>query len=192
MSETSSQITSLSDVSKKSIKLSKPVLIILRGAPATGKTTLAHALVEEIDNCVQINIDMLWSMLGFKKFEGAKYRAHESALYMSKLAIEAGQSAILSEMFNKKIWIDNAKMLSQKLNVPFFLFDLYVPFETCQYRIQTRNKTDLKNKPSDYVKDLYDTAVNQKYDGAITLNTFDLSLKESVKFVCDYLVEHVK
>ena len=81
-----------------------PVLLILRGLPGSGKTTLAKKIKEQMD-FEHYEADMFFedSETGEYKFDREKLsEAHEWCFNKVKEALEAGKNVIVANTFSRK------------------------------------------------------------------------------------------
>lgn len=99
-----------------------PKLIIMRGLPASGKSTEAEKIAKEDENCVRLNKDLLRKMLHFDKYTG-KNEAMTSAAEMclARMFLEGNKNVIIDDTnLNPRvleIWVRLALELKIKWEV---------------------------------------------------------------------------
>ncbi|XDV14939.1 hypothetical protein PO909_015103 [Leuciscus waleckii] len=87
------------------LKLEGQVLVLLRGAPGSGKTTLAHAMVAQNPGGVVLSTDEYFIQNGQYQFEpNLLGEAHEWNHQRAKDAFEKGQSPIIIDNTNMQCW----------------------------------------------------------------------------------------
>lgn len=116
-------------------------MIIMRGLPASGKSTLAKQLMEDSGNLVRINKDLLRTMLHFDKFSGKNESLTRLAAFVvTECFLTAGKSVIIDDTnLNPKTlqnWVDLAKHHEAKIEYQ----DIETPVEECIARDASREK----------------------------------------------------
>ncbi|XP_056121037.1 NEDD4-binding protein 2 isoform X2 [Rhinichthys klamathensis goyatoka] len=87
------------------LKLEGQVLVLLRGAPGSGKTTLANAMVTQNPGGVVLSTDEYFIQNGQYQFEpNLLGEAHEWNHQRAKDAFEKGQSPIIIDNTNMQCW----------------------------------------------------------------------------------------
>lgn len=125
-----------------------PTLLILRGLPASGKTTLAAKLVKaEPEKWVRVGRDFLRDqMFGTRKDLTPKQEGDvtlaETALV--KTFLRAGKSVIVDNLHLKAQYARKWADLAAREGARFELFDVATPTDECV-------KRDAKRKPSEQV-----------------------------------------
>lgn len=100
-------------------------LIVLRGGGATGKTTVAEKLRNEVENVAWAQADKLkGSFPGHPQREFTEL--HEVNLLLTEYFIKKGNSVVVDSVFKEIAWIDQYKELAEKYNVNFAVFELFV------------------------------------------------------------------
>ena len=115
-------------------------LIMMRGLPASGKSTKASEIVEQ-GGWVRLNRDLLRTMLHNDKFTGRnegltvdaeKYLAHEFLKDGTNVVVD---DCNLGES-HRDMWSNIAKMAEAKFEV----IDMATPVSTCRFRDMERQK----------------------------------------------------
>ncbi|MEA3485720.1 MAG: AAA family ATPase [Candidatus Aerophobetes bacterium] len=107
---------------------SKQVLIILRGAPATGKTAICKSIREKRPQTICISFD---AVRGFICKNPRRYKvlASEATACLAEFFLKKGFSVTVEELFIHKKEIDCFFSLGKKQNVPVYLFELEASFQ---------------------------------------------------------------
>lgn len=95
-------------------------IIILKGLPASGKSTKAKELIEMYGNCVRLNKDLIRTMLHFDKFSFKNEDLTQKASRtLAKMYLETGVNVIIDDTnLNPKVvqsWVDLAKETKSKI-----------------------------------------------------------------------------
>lgn len=120
--------------------MNEPVLILLRGPSASGKSTIANKLREKLTgNVAVLEFDTFRNeILGLK---GDYYpAATEMYISNSKICTENGYSVILDGIFRDDENNSNLKRLIRKVRVECFLFYFDITLEETLERQKTRAK----------------------------------------------------
>lgn len=117
-------------------------LIILRGLPASGKSTLAKELVEKSGNAVRVNKDLLREMLHFDKFTGKNEEITiESEKQIAYQNLLLGNNVIVDDTnLNIKTYQEWIK-LAKEMGVQYETINVTTNYEECIKRDLVRTKT---------------------------------------------------
>lgn len=108
--------------------MSKPILIIITGLPATGKTTLGRKLANELNlPCISKDDikELLFDTMGFEDREWSKkigVSSYELLYYMAESILKSGSSLVLEANFDPRF--ANKKILELKGTYNFELFQI--------------------------------------------------------------------
>lgn len=123
-------------------KIGMPSLIIMRGLPASGKTTKAEEIARDNGNCVRLNKDLLRKMLHFDKFTDkneAMTNAAEMAL--ARMFLESNKNVIIDDTnLNTKVF-QKWESLAGELDLEFHVFPINTPIWECVRRDKIRNNS---------------------------------------------------
>ena len=121
----------------------EPVLIIIRGAPSTGKTTIAYLLSKKLPNTILISIDSLVQMNLAQKYSDsecveARPLGHRMAKMLIRDLLKEGTSVIVEEALPFEREIQKLKEPADDLGYHSFVFELTVPLNVALEREKTR------------------------------------------------------
>ena len=115
-------------------------MMIMKGLPASGKSTIAQGIIVEHGNAVRINKDLLRKMLHFNKFTGKNEGlTRNAARALAKTFLESGTNVIIDDTNLNVGTMQSWKDLAKELNVKVEVIDLTeVPVEECVMRDNER------------------------------------------------------
>lgn len=119
----------------------KPVLILIAGLPASGKTWLARALAADLDG-VHINSDFVRAALGLRGHydPASKQRVYDAMFGQGERAIMQGKTVVVdSTFYNRALrrpWVD----LAEKWDVSCHFIELKIPDEVAFLRLQKKRE----------------------------------------------------
>ncbi len=167
-------------------------LVIIRGAPASGKTTIAKLIRNFDEKTVWLKVD------NFKEFFAAeatlaeqKY-VDEAALATLTYLLDRGFSAVMEKIFFDPFIIPLAAEEAGKRGIKAKVFQIKCPLEVLQER--DRNRPGIKEgcrKPmgDEAIKNIYEQLESTYYPGAIELDTVNLSPEECVRKIREELAK---
>lgn len=114
-------------------------LVVLRGLPASGKSTLAAQLV--MQGFKRVNFDDLRLMIdnGFYTKQNEKYIV-DVAQTMAALALQSGYNVVFDNTNFNPFHIKWARSLAKELNAELEIQDVITPLEVCIERDLNRNQ----------------------------------------------------
>lgn len=116
-------------------------MIIMRGLPASGKSTRAEELSKEMGNAVRINKDLLRTMLHFDKFTFInEERTRNAARVVAKKMIEEGACVIIDDTNLNEKTMQSWKDLGREFGCKVEVVDMDTPLEECIERDKKREK----------------------------------------------------
>lgn len=112
-----------------------PKLTILRGLPASGKTTLAKQLVKDSGNTVRLNRDELRSMLFNGKWSGPREGVIKKLeREMARVALQSKQSVVVDDTNLTEGHRVSWSQLAQECSATFAVEKFDTPVRTCVSR----------------------------------------------------------
>ena len=132
-------------------------LLLLRGLPASGKTTFAKELVRKDGNWVRVNKDDLRNMLnGGKWSSGRERRVVELERRLVTEALEGGKNVVVDDTNLNPTHERYFKGLAESHNVDFEIKEFDTPLEECIKRDNARpngvGETVIRRMYNQYLK----------------------------------------
>lgn len=163
----------------------RPILIILRGGPASGKTTTGNILKEKLPNTVSIPVDVVISMLAkegkWKEFWSC---GHEAARGLVEFFFREGFNVVFEELLFETSYIEKVIRIGKKFRARIFVFELVAPVEEL---IKRKKKGGFKMRANE-VKRLKKMVSAFPYKNAIKIDT----LKKSPEGCANFILEIIK
>ena len=166
----------------------KQFLVIIRGAPASGKTTIAKRLRNFGKKVAWLKVD------NFKDFfsdesplEEQKY-VDECALATLKYLLKGGFSVVMEKIFFSTYIIPLAIEVAKKRDATVKIFQIKCPLSVLQDR--DKNRPGVKEgcrKPlgDETIEKLYNRLEDSFYPGAIILDTEKYSIEECTRIIME-------
>lgn len=118
-----------------------PKITILRGFPASGKSTKAEEIMKASGNTVRLNKDLLRTMLHCDKFTGLNEGMTQDAQkLLAEHFIGKDKNVIIDDTNLNPITLNNWLMRATILGIKSEVIDLKVPVEECIARDAIREK----------------------------------------------------
>jgi predicted kinase len=96
------------------------VLLLINGAPAVGKSTLAHRYADEHPLALIIDIDWIRTHLGqWAKLDESKLVARELALVLVRAHLRSGHDVIVPQYLGRPEYRERLRLLAAETDVPF-------------------------------------------------------------------------
>lgn len=162
-------------------------LVILRGAPASGKTTIAKRLRNFDKKIIWLKVDNLKDFFGEDTEQQLLY-AYKTSLPVLKYLLDEGFSVVMDGIF-RDVHLDilnQAVMEAQKHQVPTKIFQLMCPLQTLLERDRIRVKeTKGIRKPigDDILISIYENLKNNPFPKAQTIDTENNSIEECIAII---------
>lgn len=163
-------------------------LIILRGAPSSGKSTIAKSLKSLKSKVAWLKVD------NFKPFfakdiseenEAIDY-VNQSAIVLLEHLLNQGFSVVMEGIFQNPQYITLAIDVARQANIQFKVYELECPLEILQERDKVREgvKEGCRKPLGDEVIAKLNKIIQEKpWIGAERLDTEKLSLRECLKIL---------
>lgn len=165
-------------------------LVVIRGAPASGKTTIAKTMRSFEKKVVWLKVD------NFKDFfsgeaspEEQKY-VDECALSTLEYLLDKGFSVVMEKIFFDPFAIPLALKIAESKGVKVKVFQIKCSLTTLQERDRVRpGVPEGCRKPlgNNVIRNIYEQLENTYYPGAIELNTENTSVEECVGKISEEL-----
>lgn len=163
----------------------RQVLIILRGAPASGKSTIAKKLRDYDKKIVWLKVD------NFKPFFSDNTDiivddVNKAALSSLNYFLDQGFSIIMEGIFQNPKYIQEAVNLAKQKNLSVSVYQLDCSLQTLQERDRTREGVKegcRKVLGDDVIERLYRVIENNPFKNIIKLNTEKVSINECIEII---------
>jgi len=163
----------------------KQILIILRGAPASGKSTIAKKLRDYDKRIVWLKVD------NFKPFFSDDTDlivddVNKTALNSLNYLLDQGFSVIMEGIFQNPEYIQKAVDTARQKNLPVFVYQLDCSLKTLQDRDKTREGIKegcRKILGDDVIERLYKVIENNSFKEIIKLDTEKMSIDKCIELL---------
>lgn len=163
----------------------KQTLVILRGAPASGKTTIGENLRDFDKKIVWFKTDNIKPF--FSDFEDkALDVVMETALATLNYLLDEGYSVVYDGIFKNPEYAQRAINLAKNKNISTVIYQLTCSLKTLQNRDKTRKGVkEGCRKPlgDEIIESLFNKVENSPIEGAIELDTENNSLEECLEII---------
>lgn len=154
-------------------------LAIIRGAPASGKTTIAKQMRSFQNNIVWLKVDNFKDFFSEEANLNEQKYVDECALASLEYLLDKGFSVVMKKIFFDPFIIPLAVKTAQKRNIKTKVFQIKCPLKVLQER--DRNRPGIKEgcrKPlgDEIIEKIYKQLEQTYYPGAIELDTNKLSV----------------
>jgi len=165
----------------KKDKKETPLVIVLRGAPGSGKTTTSELLKKFIPKTVVISGDTLTAMVVPDKNHWREFwpLGHEAARILLEFFLKKKFNVVVEEILPDVLHIERIIAVAKNFQARVFVFQLEASLAILNLR-----KKYLKPQMSrNLIKELYGMVLRNPYPGAIKIDTTKLSPQECVDFI---------
>lgn len=161
----------------------RQALVILRGAPASGKTTLGEKLRSKEGKVVWLKIDNLKPFFS-EDWGDSLNEVNSIALAIIERLLSDGFSVVFDGIFKNPEHARAAIKVAQDKNVPVIVYQLTCSLETLQKREDERSeKFNRDHFGKDVIERLYYKVLENPIEGAVTLDTEKTPVEECLKII---------
>lgn len=157
-------------------------LIILRGAPASGKTTIAKSLRNFNKKIVWLKVDNFKDFFG-EDSPGALDSANSTAIAALSYLLDKGYSVVMEGIFQNPNYVLESTEIAKTRNIPFKIFELECSLEELLRRDKNREgvKEGCRKPLGDAViSKIYHILNENPVENAHKLDTEKLSIEEAI------------
>jgi len=162
-------------------------LVIIRGAPASGKTTIAKKMRNFDERVAWLKVD------NFKDFfsedpAGATKYVDGSAIATLEYLLNQGFSVIMEKIFLDPVAITTAVEMAKNINIPVKVFQIKCSLQTLQERDKTRpGVREGCRKPlgDEVIAGMHQKLEETFYEGAVVLDTEKMSVEECAQVISE-------
>lgn len=163
----------------------KQILVVLRGAPSSGKSTIAKSLRDYEKKIAWLKVD------NFKPFFAESNDlilddVNKTAITVLNYLLDKKFSVIMEGIFQNPTYIQEAVNLARQKNIPSVVYELKCSLETLQKRDKARPgvREGYRKPLGDFViNNLSDIIKKNPFKGALQLDTENLSLAECIDVI---------
>ena len=158
-------------------------LIVLRGAPASGKTTIAKQLRDFDNKIVWFKTDNLKEFFDNPSDDRALDEVFKTCYSVLENLLYREYTVIYEGIFKKSEYANNAIEIAKKRNIKYFVYQLDCSLETLIKRDKERsNQTNGIRPPMDrnIIESLLNKVIDNPIENAIFLNTEENTLEECI------------
>ena len=160
-------------------------LIILRGAPASGKSTIAQSFRNFKKKIVWLKVDGFKTIFAEDASNALEY-VHGSAISTLEYLLSQGFSVVMEGIFRNPEYITQSVEIAKQKSIPFRVYELECSLNTLQTRDKERPlvKQGWRKPIGDKViAHLYKKVKKNPWEGTEKLDTEKLSLEECVELL---------
>lgn len=157
-------------------------LVILRGAPSSGKTTISKRLRNLEKKIAWVKVDNFKDFFADDSSEALEY-VNGSAIATLKYLFSKGFSVIVDGIFQDTNAIDEALKLAKEMNIKSIVYEIRCPLDVLMKRDKEREgiKEGLRTPLGDEViTKIYEKLKSSPYPSSSPLDTEDLTIEECV------------
>lgn len=163
----------------------KQVLVIIRGAPASGKTTLGKNLRDFEKRIVWVQVD------GFKRFfaenaDAALDEVNKTALVVLTYLLDQGYSVVLDGIFKNSEYVHKAVDIAKSKNIQITIYELTCSLKTLLERDKTREGVNEGHRipmEEKVVESIYSKLEETPIEGSVKLDTENQSLEQCLEVI---------
>lgn len=160
-------------------------LVILRGAPASGKSTIAKKLRDFQKRIVWLKVDNFKDFFSADGTLGLEY-ANEAAVIILDYLLSQGFSVVMEGIFQDVSYITKAVKVAENKGVPNKVYQIKCSLSILQERDRTRpgiKEGCRKPLGDEVIANLYQILENTFYQGATELDTEKLPIEKCIEIV---------
>lgn len=167
----------------------KQFLVILRGIPASGKSTIAKKLRNFGKKIVWLKVDNFKDFFG-EETEEQLVAVNKAALSSLEYLFSKGYTVIMDGVFQDLSFVDEAVRIAEAVKVPTKVFQLIISLEVAQER--DKNREGVKEGYREPIKDevfkqIFERLSSKSYSEAIKIDVENNSLPDCLSVIKNYL-----
>ncbi len=172
----------------------KQFLVIIRGAPASGKTTISKQLRNFNKKIAWLKVDNFKDFFSDNVSPEEQKFVDESALATLEYLLDQGFSVIMEKIFYDPFVIPLAVAAAKKRNIRVVIFQIKCSLATLQERDRIRpgiKEGHRKPMGDEKIKDIYEHLEQTLYPGAIILDTEKYTEEECVNIIKEKINDQI-
>lgn len=164
----------------------KQALLIIRGGPLSGKSTIGRSLRNFEEKIVWIKVD------SFKDFfsedaTGARDYVYGSAAAVARYLLSKGFTVVAEGIFQRPEWIKVLTDVADEAGVPHYIFQLQASEETRIQRMKDRYRDARFEQSLERNLELEREIQENPVEGTIILDTGKNSIDECAAIIMEYI-----
>ena len=161
-------------------------LVILRGAPASGKTTIAEKLRDFDSKIVWFKTDNFKQFFSNPSEDRILDEAMETCVATLNYLLDSGYSVVYEGIFQKAEYVQKAIEIAKAKNIPVVIYQLSCSLKILQER--DKNRKGVKEgcrKPlgDELIENLFNKLQSSSIPGTIKLDTGNTPLEECIEII---------
>lgn len=163
----------------------KQVLVILRGAPASGKTTLGESLRDKEKKIVWLKIDNLKPFFS-EDWGDSLDEVNKLAMVLINSLLDDGYSVVFDGIFKNPDHAMESVKLAKSKNIPAVIYQLVCSLETLKARDKTRPGIKEGHREplgDETIERLFHKVKDNLLEDAIELDTENKTLEECLVII---------
>ncbi|GEM_PF-1477860 len=167
----------------------KQFLIILRGIPASGKSTIAKKLRNFGKKIVWLKVDSFKDFFG-EGTEEQLIAANQTALSSLIYLLSKGYTVVMDGVFQDLSFVDQAVKIAKDVNIPRKVFQLEISLQTAKDRDKNREGIKegyRKSIEEELLNKIFERVSSKDYPEAIKINTENNSLEACLNIIHNHL-----
>ena len=164
----------------------KQKLIIIRGAPASGKTTISEGLRDFNNKIVWFKTDNLKLFFSDPSESRILDEVMETCLATLSHLLDKGYTVIYEGIFVKPEYVEKAIGIGESKNIPVAIYQLSCSLKTLQERDKNREGIKegcRKRMGNGAIENLYNIIASKPIERSIKLDTESKSLEECIEII---------
>ena len=158
------------------------LVIIIRGPPASGKSTTGKRLRNKLDQkTAHIQVDFLKRMISKEITKESRDMSHESAQILTDVFLKKGWNVVIEELFIYNEYIGGVVKIAEGLGCKVFIFELTAPLEVLIQRDASKNYGVIGGIK--WLRKLYKLISENPEPRAIKIDTSKNSIDETVNII---------
>jgi chloramphenicol 3-O-phosphotransferase len=158
-------------------------LVILRGTPASGKTTIARSMRDFEKKVAWLKVDNFKDFFAEDSSVALTY-VNGSAIATMKYLFDEGFSVVMDGVFQDTTAIADAVNVAKDKNIQYIVYEIQVSLEELLKRDKTRpgvKEGFRKPLEKELIAKIYQTLKDNPFSDALPLDTEHLAVEECVQ-----------
>ncbi|MCL4390205.1 MAG: AAA family ATPase [Patescibacteria group bacterium] len=169
----------------------KQFLLILRGGPSSGKTSISNLISERVAKVARIRVDSLIACLlpqAYSVSDWIEVRplGHEMARNLAKLLLHQGYNVIIEEMFPEHEFITKLVQIGEQEAQKVLVVELTVDLNEALRREEVRGDINIDRRGE--IEKLINTIAANSYPDSLRID----SAKKRIEEISEQIINNLK